>query len=370
MKKTLIFILTVVFVLAVSCEKTTEPGVKVTNYPMTLSAVTTSGLVKGGTGMGAPTFTFSELDNAIIMVATDPAVTSTDVWAAAKVGTLTLAGGMGTFTTSLASLGVGAAGQNRYVGFEYKVDGNSANEACYVRNTSPFTVTPPTGVVQNTVAKDFTIAVKTASALITAVTTETKVTKNAAYPAAVPFTVPGTATTFSNKLTFTGATYNPGDTIYVRVNATTAVATKSIEKSFVVGVYTFPTTTAGVKFANDLTKAYNLVTKVFAATGTAENDNMIFASVPGTSIGWTAGITTEFVKSTLATYNANNQVAAIAEFTAGAKLANVADVKVDEVYIYKTMRGATAHYGMFKVTAKVENANPALDSFTIDIKSN
>lgn len=349
MKKTLLIILSAAFVFA-SCEKNTENGEEITTYPLYYSATEYDGDVKsGGTGKSVATISFSELDRVIIDITADPSISTVNVYSdATTVGsTVTLTAGAGTLDATLAEMAIADVGDNNYIGLQYEFGGNKANEAAYVKQVSPWSITTPS-IIEKDMVDTLWWEVMTANAVVS------DVTISVAINSGVPTDY--TAQLVDGFMEFDGLSFSRDDKVEIEGTATSGTKTATAKTSFTVKKWGFTNTAEDVILA-DGGEEYNLDSLRFEI-GT----HLELLSTPG-SVGFT-GTDVQFVVSDKAFYTDNDVNLTMTAFTAGTKVTNVNSTNIDDAYIFMTDAGV---YGLMIITDKQEYTDPTESTLTVDI---
>ncbi len=348
MKKTLLIMLSGVFLLA-GCEKNTELGKEVDTYPLYYSATEYDGDLKtGGTGMSRASISFSELDQVILDITTDPVIASLDVYDSITriVATVNLTNGEGTLTATPVSLGA-AVGSNKVLGLYYEFDGYSANEAVRIYNVSPWSFTAPS-ITEMDMVDTLWWEVQTANAVVSDVTISIVVNGGAA--------TDYTAQLLDGFMEFDGLSYTRGDKVEITGTATSGTMTAEKKTSFTVKKWSFTNTAEGIVLA-DGADSYNLDSLRFEA-----GYNLELLSTVG-NVGFT-GTDVEFVATDMAFYDDNDVNLTMAAFTAGTKVTTVNSTNIDDAYIFLTDAGT---YGLMIITDKEEYTDPTKSSITVDV---
>lgn len=349
MKKTLLIILSAVFVF-VSCEKNTEKGEVVDTYPLYYSATEYDGDLKsGGTGMSVATISFSELDRVIIDLTTDAMISSVDVFSdATTIGkTVALTGGGGTLDATLAEMDIPDLGDNNYIGLHYEFDGYNANEAVYVKQVSPWSISAPT-IIEMDMEDDLEWEVMTANATVDDVTISVSINGAAA--------TDYIAQALDGSMTFSGLDFARDDEIDITTTATSGVKTAVTTTSFKVKKWSFTNTASGIVLA-DGADEYNLDSLRYEA-----GYHLALQSSVG-SVGFT-GSDVDFVVTDKAFYDDNDVNLTMAAYAAGAPVPTVNNANIEDAYIFKT---DTDVYGLMLITDKEEYTDPTKSTLTVEI---
>lgn len=295
------------------------------------------------------------------------------------LGTLTVTNGVGELVVSDVNMGMNVIGMKSTVRFTAVADdGTDINRSLSVAVTNPFAITKPTVLNQKNADVDFKFKITPATATVTSVGVQTKKFYNGTYAdVAGPFTTTGT-------VKINGSNYSIGDTIYVKVTASTAAPRTAVSVTkLVVGMYSYPTTTTVKLTPSTTTSIYDLAKRRFIKNvdevAMLDSVDIKYARTDfsgGFTIGFTAPQKAQFVKVTgtpteIATVysNANAVTTAATDFSSA--VTSVADVAVGDVYIYRTQRGSAAYtYGMLKITAVSKPEGVAANSsFTFELKN-
>ena len=273
---------------------------------------------------------------------------------------VSISGGEGSFTASIADLSLAAAGDEASFTFTANSEGNP-EYSFSVAMAHPMTVAAPEGVVQNAVESYLSFGVSTVSATVSAVTLQTKVGADGTYA-----DVTGTFDVASDSIAVTGEDYNLSDTVYYKVTATAGALSSSVETYFVVGQWTFANESEAITL--DATNAaFDVTTGEFVAADVDTADFIL--ALGGSHIGLTANATNEalFIVDTDGFFD-NPDIPLfnifVGDWTTG--VATIANFEIGDVYLFKTVRAGTEEIvGVLKITAINRNiTTPALSSVT------
>lgn len=276
------------------------------------------------------------------------------------------ASGAGSITVSDADLGMDSIGASANFEFDATYNGKPFSRYYTITETDPIGIDAPSNV-EHEPSSDTTyylhFDIAPVSATVTGVQVQTKVGMNGTYK-----DVSGTFNA-KDSLAIVGSDYNVGDTLYVNVIGTAGTKTASTATPIVIEPYSLANS-GTITLDTTANQAYDLVGDS-AVASTDANADIAFAAAKytgGYNLGFTSPDNTMFVKGTASDYsNADQLTIKATDFSAA--VSSVANVSVGDVYIYKTMRGTKAHYGVIKITA-VEKPQGVLDDsyITFDYK--
>ena len=273
--------------------------------------------------------------------------------------------GIGSTTLTDSELGMDGIGASANFEFDAVVDGKPFSRYYTLSETDPISVTAPD--VMHVSGSDTTyylhFKIEPVSATVTGVKVQTKVGKNGTYN--------DVSGTFSAKdsVAIVGANYNLGDSLYVNIIGTAGSKTANTETAIAIQPNTFPNT-ASFKLDSTSMRAYDLVgdSAVTVSDATADIKLAVRSYTGGFDLGFSSPNNTSFVKGMASDYKVADQMA-IAATDFSSAVTSVANVSVGDVYIFKTMRGTTTHYGVMEVTAVVKPQGVLDDSYiTIEYK--
>lgn len=351
MKKTLLVILSAVFVL-ISCEKNAEKGEEITTYPLYYSATEFDGDLKsGGTGMSVATIAYTELDEVIIDITTDPSISVVDIYTdATTIGaSVSLANGEGTLNASLAAMGIPDVGDADYIGLHYEFSGKNANETAYLRQISPWTELSLPSMVEKDMTGRIEWLVETANATIDDVTIT--VQKNSDPEEDY------TAQALDGSLDLSGLDYARDDVISVTATATAGTKTATATGTITVKKWAFDLVASEIELI-DGADLFDLETLEFTDTG----GHLALSSGIG-NVGFT-GTDVEFVPTDKAFYDDNDVNLVMAAYATSVPVTTVNNANIDDAYIFKT---STDVYGLMIVTRKDEYSDPSKSTLTVEV---
>jgi len=267
-----------------------------------------------------------------------------------SIGDISLSDGTGSLVISATTLGISDIEEDTTLSFESTFDSKSIVRYHTVAITDPISVTAPE-VVHKDTTFHFIYKIEPVSATVTSVTVEQKLFYNGTYNTVNP--VNGN-NALEDSIAFSALDYNIGDTIYVKVTASTANKSTSTETKFVVAPYSYENTDV---FMLDTTAnlAYNLDSAEYVYTVNAGDtaDIEFTAAYPvgggPVQVGFVSNNNAEFVAATSDDYDyADSAYISSINFASAVKV--VSDAQAGDVFIYRTRRGTDAwSYGILKV---------------------
>ena len=300
---------------------------------------------------------FTEIDPVVVPINVGGSVTSVEVRSedgSMNFGSVAISSGEGSFETSLSELGITVAGSSADLRFVVtEASGDEVRYPFTVSTTDPIALTAPEGVVQNGEAYFFNFEADAAIADISDVSVLQKVGAAGIYaPVAGEFTT-------SDSVGIVGANYMVGDSVFTQVSITGNGLTSTAEAFTVVGAYTFANESEEEIQLDNASPAYDLVAASDTIVG-APTADIEFTLGPLNLVGFQSGNGTTFVpvdeEDANDVYAAGNQVAIEALYEAGTPVSEVIDVEEDDTFVYRTMRGEEAIYGIIRIT-DVERTN-------------
>lgn len=255
--------------------------------------------------------------------------------------------GAGSITVSDADLGLDGIGASADFEFDATYNGKPFSRYYTLTEEDPISIVAPT--VKHVSSSDtiyyLHFNIEPVSATVTGVQVQTKVGENGTYT-----DVTGTFKA-KDSVAIVGSDYNLADTLYVNVIGTAGTKTANTVTPIVIEPNTF-TNSATVTLDTTANQAYDIVGDSAVMNSDAKAD-IAFAATTYTGgyyLGFMSPNNTMFVKGTANDYSNADQISIKATDFSSA-VTSVKNVSVGDVYIYKTMRGTTAHYGVMKVTA-------------------
>ncbi len=266
--------------------------------------------------------------------------------------------GAGSITVSDTDLGLDGIGASANFEFDATYNGKPFSRYYTVTETNPISIDVPS--VKHAPSSDTTYLhfdIAPVSATVTGVKVQTKVGANGSYV--------DLSGNFNAKdsVAIVGGDYNLGDTLYVNVIGIAGTKTANTVTSIVVEPYSF---TKKGSFTDSTNVAYDLVGDSLTAFPPAGADIQcaISSFIGGYNVGFTSPDNTLFVKGTSSDY-ADADILTIKATDFSSAVNSVSKVAVDDVYIYKTMRGATAHYGVMKIKAVNQPQNASKNAYIV-----
>ncbi len=269
--------------------------------------------------------------------------------------------GKGSITLTEADLGLDGIGASANFQFDATIDGKPFSRYFTLNEEDPISVTPPDKVVHRDTNYYFHFKIEPVSATVSSVVVQTKVSEQGTYT-----DVSGSFNA-KDSIPINGIDYQVGDTVYVNVIGTAGSKTANTETSLVIKPNSY-TNMASFTLDSTSMRAYDLVgdSAVTVSDSTADIKLASTSFTGGFVLGFSSPNSTLFVKGVASDYKNADEVA-IAATDFSSAVTSVAVVSVGDIYIYKTMRGTTAHYGVMKIT-KVEKPQGVLDDSYITIE--
>lgn len=278
-------------------------------------------------------------------------------------GSIAIAGdGTGSTTLSDSDLGMDGIGASAKFEFDATYNGKPFSRFYTLTEADPISVDAPM-VTRSSKPTYLYFDISPVSATVTGVKVQTKVGVNSTYT-----TVAGTFAA-NDSVPIVGSNYNLGDTLYVNVIGSAGAKTANTETAIAIQPNTFPNA-ASFKLDSTSMRAYDLVgdSAVTVSDITADIKLAVKLYTGGFDLGFSSPNNTLFVKGMASDYKVADQMA-IAATDFSSAVTSVANVSVGDVYIFKTMRGTTTHYGVMEVTAVVKPQGVLDDSYiTIEYK--
>jgi hypothetical protein len=163
-----------------------------------------------------------------------------------------------------------------------------------------------------------------------------------------------------------GPNFLGGNSVQQRIEVfSNGVASFSAWRAVDVIKHTFPSVSAAINLTPTApTNVYNLLENRFAINEETSDIHYVLVTADNfLSIQSKTGAL--FVKSTRTEYNNNDIVKLKSAFENSAlQLTTIPDVDVDDVYIYKVVRGTSTKYGVFIINSVVRTNNNNTDNFT------
>jgi hypothetical protein len=274
-----------------------------------------------------------------------------------ELGTIAITDGVGSITLSSSNLGLTEAGSSASFRFDAVFDGKPFSRSNSLTVGDPMHLTSPyiwsenedgdmertsVTVYQNDDVQYIMYEVSPKRATVGSMMVETKVGVDGVYTE-----VTGSFMPEMDSLPVVGANYSINDTVYYQFTAKSGDRQQVDELNFVVNKYEF----ANIGGANLVpNEAFDLVYNDVVLAGTAEADLEV-VHVVLQSIGFQSNNGALYVAVDESVYANNDIVEAKALFDAGSQQSGFAGVEVGDVFVYKTMRDGTAHYGIIKIKA-------------------
>ncbi len=270
--------------------------------------------------------------------------------------------GMGSITLSGSDLGMDGIGASAKLEFDAVYNGKPFSRYYTLKETDPISVDYPEMKHRDTTYY-FHFKIKPVTATVSKVTVQTKVSAQGTYT--------DVAGTFKavDSIPVKGFDYNVGDTVFVKVIGMAAAKTASTETKIVIQPASFQNIGS---FTLDSTanRAYDFVgdSAVTTSDSTADISLAVKLNTGGFDLGFVSPNNTMFVKGTASDYS-NADIMSIEGTDFSSAVTSVKIVSTGDVYIYKTMRGTKAHYGILKVTGVKKPQGVLADSYiTIEYK--
>ncbi len=276
-------------------------------------------------------------------------------------GTISIAAdGKGSVSLNDADLGLDATGASAKFEFDATINAKPFSRFYTLTATDPISIDAPT-VTRSSKTDYLYFDIAPVAATVTGVKVQTKVGANSTYT--------DVAGTFAAKdsVAIVGSNYNLGDTLYVNVIGTAGTKTANTETAIAIQPNTF-SNAASFKLDSTANRAYDFVgdSAVTVSDTTADIKLAVTSYTGGFDLGFSSPNSTLFVKGVASDYKVADQMA-IAATDFSSAVTSIQNVSVGDVYIFKTMRGTTAHYGVMKVTA-VEKPQGVLDDSYITVE--
>ncbi len=268
--------------------------------------------------------------------------------------------GLGSTTLTDSDLGMDGIGASAKFEFDATYNGKPFSRFYTLTEADPISVDAPM-VTRSSKPTYLYFDISPVSATVTGVKVQTKVGVNSTYT-----DVAGTFAA-NDSVAIVGSNYNLGDTLYVNVIGTAGTKTANTETAIAIQPNTFPNT-ASFNLDSTSMRAYDFVgdSAVTVSDTTADIKLATTSYTGGFDLGFSSPNHTLFVKGMASDYKVADKIA-IAATDFSSAVISVANVSVGDVYIFKTMRGTTTHYGVMEVTA-VEKPQGVLDDSYITIK--
>lgn len=266
-----------------------------------------------------------------------------------NIGEITLSDGTGTITFTDAQLGISITDWTADLMFNSVFEGKDINRLYHLTVDSPFSIEDPGLTYRNDTTYHFVYAVEPVAASVTSVTVETKTGEQGTYVENVDKTYGA-----QDSLVIEPVNHgSPGDTLFVKVTATTGVKTDSVIAKLVIAALSFNDVDE-FKLDSTANLAYDfiLAREVDAAIAGDSADIELTSNLVtgGFNLGFIAQNNAEFIPVTSALYAEGDSLyAETADFSS--PVTTVTSVSGGETYIYRTRRGVEAYeYGYLKVT--------------------
>ncbi len=271
--------------------------------------------------------------------------------------------GTGSITLSDSNLGVTTIGSSVNFQFDATFNGKPFTRYYTLTVTDPISVTVPAITHRADTTYYFHFVIAPATATVSSVKVQTKVSANGTY-----VNVPGTFNA-QDSIPIKGSDYNIGDTLYVNVIGTAGSKTAHTETAVVIGANSY-TNVSSFTLGSKLNSAFDLVGDSAISTPNVSADLELTGSytTSGILLGFTSPNSTLFVKGASSDYtNADKVLISATDFSSAITANN--NVSVGDVYIFKTMRGSKAYYGVMKITDIEKPQGVLADSYiTIEYK--
>ena len=307
---------------------------------------------------------FTEIDPVVIPINVAGNASSVEVRdeSGASVGTVSISSGEGTFTTALTDLGIEAAGSSADLRFVVtEPDGREVRYPFTVNTIAPVSISAPGELLQNQVPAFFNFEVSTENTEVSNITVEQKTGAAGTY---TPFADEFTAT---DSVGIMGINYSVGDTVFVRVSATSEGLTSASEASAVVGTSTFANESEEVQLSSDM-PAYDLVAATDTVVGSPAAD-VTFVLGDMNQVGFQSTNGATFVSTDDSDiYDNADQVATQSLYESGTPASAVVDVEEGDTFIYQTTRDGAVAYGIIRITDVSRTNDDDGDSFAFTHK--
>ena len=285
----------------------------------------------------------------------------------ANLGSISLTDGAGSMTISDSDLGMTEIGWSADFQFDAVFDGKPIVRYKSITVDDPISVKAPS-ITHKDKNLPFLFSVDPVSATVTSTVVETKVSEAGTY---APLTIVEGAEGKKDTVFLNGINYHIGDTVFVKVTASTATKTASTVTKMVVAPNSYEDE---VSFKLDTTTnlAFNLVSAEFVDASTAGDtaDVEFTAAYPigggPVMVGFVSNNNAEFVAASADDYDIADVVNIEAtDFSAAVQ--TISDAHAGNVYIFRTRRGTGDWaYGVLKVTA-VDKPQGVLEDSSISI---
>lgn len=292
-----------------------------------------------------------------------------------SLGTITVSDGSGSIVIPSTDLGVSDIDDKAGLQFDAAFDGKPIVRYGSLKVADPISVTDP-GVMHKDTTYHFIYEVAPASATVTSVTVQTKVSEAGTYAPVTP--VSGDLAVDS--IALLGTDYAVGDTIFVEITAKTATKTAVTEAELVVAPDSYQSVGSfrldnsyNDLFSPDDTLSYDMVlnkTVLVAEAADSADMHMHFAYADptgGVDVRLYSENNMEFVEADGDAY-ANADILDV-EATDFAGSSQNITVTEGDVYIYRTRRGTGAYsYGILKVMSVNVPVGADMMDATVDIE--
>ncbi len=320
----------------------------------------------GGSGPFGATYT--ELDDITVNLAVEGNVNALTVGvvdSSDDVGLVDITNGVGTFTSSLAPLGIPDAGDALQLRFTATLpDGGTTTRLLDVETTDPITLSPAIFIQQNSVSNYVSFSVATESASVDDVTVMTG-TGDELSTVSAPTDGWNLA---GDSVAIVGANYAVGDTVTIRVDATSDAVATSSQTSAIVRTFAFPNESEEVELAS-AGAGYDLVAGGSSVAGVDTTDIELSTNALN-QIQLLSQNGTDFVE-TEGLYETGDIVAIRAAYDAGTPMGITSDLEAGNEIIYRTERtieGETSvYYGIIQIT-DVDRTNEGDDAISLQYK--
>ncbi len=282
------------------------------------------------------------------------------------LGTVSFTDGEGSIQISPANLGLTEFGETAAIEFTGEFQGTTFSRNKTITYVDPFTIETP-DVLENGGESKLYYTIAPVSAEVTQVKVETNLNGQG-------YTTMSGDWQSEDSIIFNGADYMEGDTLQVRITATSD-AGQTAESVSTIGVMVNSfQNTAGFTLTSDSTLAYDLVEHQMVETASAGDSADIVLTgsytASGVNVGFKSDQNAEFVPVTAdvdSVYDLANSVQVSAADFSSATM-SVTDVADGDVFMFRTRRsGGEYVYGLLKAVSR-NVPNGKLEDASIDFE--